>query len=91
MTTENLTASMSAHDRGALEAAAELTSAINTHVNAESAAAIDPTQVCEKYRALRPTLEKILPYIRFIPVVGGPAAAAISGLMTLLDLLCPGS
>ncbi len=88
MPSTNFTAHLSASDREALQAAAELHDAINTHVTTAAAAGLDTTQICQTYQNIRPSLEKYLPYIGFIPVIGSTAATAIRGLMTLLDALC---
>jgi hypothetical protein len=54
-----------------------------------STAAVGKEDLCKIYKAVKPILEGILPFIELIPGWGKKAAAAIRLLMKGLDALCP--
>ncbi|HWS99679.1 MAG TPA: hypothetical protein VN256_05340 [Pyrinomonadaceae bacterium] len=55
----------------------------------EVKAKADAGDLCERYRALRPTLEILVRLVRRIPRVGERIAAAIEFLMGIADTACP--
>jgi hypothetical protein len=44
--------------------------------------------VCGTYKKVKPILQGILPFLKFIPNIGKPAAKAIESLMAALDAFC---
>ena len=52
-------------------------------------ARLDPGQLCEQYRRIRPWLETVLPMIQAIPVVGPKIVRVVRMLMSIADTLCP--
>lgn len=84
---DNAIAQFPQPDRQALEIVAHLNTALGDTVNA-TAVSIDANAVCDTYRNVRPWLERFLPFIGGIPVIGGTLAAAIRVLMTIADLYC---
>jgi hypothetical protein len=53
----------------------------------EDVAAAAP-DVCGTYKKVKPILKGILPFLKFIPNIGKPAAKAIESLMAALDAFC---
>ena len=47
-----------------------------------------PLDICGTYKKVKPILQGILPFLKFIPNIGKPAAKAIESLMTVLDAFC---
>ena len=47
-----------------------------------------PADVCGTYKKVKPVLQGILPFLKFIPNIGKPAAKAIEALMAALDSFC---
>lgn len=65
---------------------------VEQHVNrSASGKAALAGNVCDEYRRLRPSLEKIVTFVRLIPVYGPKIAAALQFLMGLADSLCGAS
>lgn len=47
--------------------------------------------ICSTYRSVKPVITGVLGFIGAIPGIGGAAATAIRGLLTVLDAVCAGS
>lgn len=54
-----------------------------------SAARVDPGQLCNQYRQLKPLLNTALKLVKAIPVYGPRIASAIQFLMQIADTVCP--
>ena len=52
-------------------------------------AALSPADLCKQYKALRPLLLVLLPWIGQIPVYGEKIVSVIKFLMGIADSLCP--
>ena len=64
------------------------TTTVGTINGGATLSSLDTAQLCQQYQSIRPTLEKFLPYISLIPIVGSAAAAVIRTLMGILDAFC---
>jgi hypothetical protein len=53
------------------------------------AEAVDLKELCKKYRAIRPLLEKLVEIVKKIPKIGEKIAAVLQFLMGLADIACP--
>src|SRR5688572_25683387 len=54
-----------------------------------SAAGMDPAQLCDQYRRIKPLLQTALKLVKAIPVYGPRIASAIQFLMQIADTVCP--
>ncbi len=70
-------------DQEGLEALEQFASA------AAEAAPQDLGSICQKYRELKPTIERILRFVERIPVYGKRIADVIRFLMGVADIACP--
>src|SRR5438045_3121790 len=52
---------------------------------------LDPTQLCWKYHAIKPTLLAALALLAQLPLIGRGVVAALRFLIQLADQLCPGA
>jgi len=50
-----------------------------------------PADICAIYKQYKPILEKLIPLIRAIPLIGKGVAAALEALKGALDAYCPTS
>lgn len=55
----------------------------------KAAAALDSSDLCQKYQSIRKDLLMLIKVLKLIPKFGAKAAAAIEFLMSLADKLCP--
>ena len=48
-----------------------------------------PADICAIYKQYKPILEKLIPLIRELPLIGKGVAAALETLKSALDVYCP--
>jgi hypothetical protein len=83
MTQEDQQLGLSPRDIDALEAIA------NELDGARASTTFSESDLCARYKQIKPILEKAIPIIRLIPKFGKQLAEAIEMLMRIADQFCP--